>query len=123
MDINDYQEELQVSVTSAWKLAVSTIQKAQMKQKVVYDKHTNCKESSFKIEEWVLVYFPQENTGPNHILLWPWHGPYRITANEQPDIYVSKVYFPDDKVIRIHLSRVELCPAHFPARFYQHGDK
>ena len=49
VDINDYREELQVSVTSARKLAVSIIQKAQKKQKAVYDKHTNCKESSFKI--------------------------------------------------------------------------
>ena len=123
VDINDYREELQVSITSARKLAVTTIQKAQKKQKASYDKHTNCTESSFKIGQWVLVYFPQENTGPNRKLSRPWHGPYRITANEQPDICVSKVYFPDDKVIRIHLSRVKVCPAHFPAGFYWYGSK
>ena len=80
VDINDYREELQVSITSARKLAVTTIQKAQKKQKASYDKHTNCTESSFKIGQWVLVYFPQENTGPNRKLSRPWHGPYRITA-------------------------------------------
>ena len=37
VDIDDYQEELQVSVTSTQKLAVTTIQKSQEKQKTVYD--------------------------------------------------------------------------------------
>ena len=123
VDIDDYREELQVSVTSARKLAAATIQKAQKKQKSVHDKQINCKESSFKIGQWVLVHFPQDNTGPNRILSRPWHGPYRITANEQPDICVSKVYFPEDKVIRIHLSRVKLCPPNFPAGFYWYGGK
>ena len=99
VNIDDYREELQVSVTSAQKLAAATIQKAQKKQKSVHDKQINCKESSFKIGQWVLVHFPQDNTGPNRKLSRPWHGPYRITANEQPDICVSKVYFPEDKVI------------------------
>ena len=38
VNIHDYREQLQISVTSAWKLATSTIQKAQKKQKSVYDK-------------------------------------------------------------------------------------
>lgn len=48
-DIDDYREELQASVTSARKLAVTAIQKAQKKQKTVYDRRINFKESSFKI--------------------------------------------------------------------------
>ena len=70
-----------------------------------------------------MVHFPQDNTGPNRKLSRPWHVPYRITANEQPDICVSKVYFPEDKGIRIHLSRVKLCPPNFPAGFYWYGGK
>ena len=40
MDIDDYWEELQVSVTSAQKLVAATIQKAQKKQKSVMTKRS-----------------------------------------------------------------------------------
>ena len=75
MDMDDYWKELQISFTSAQKLAASTIQKAQKKQKSAHDKYTNCKESPFNVEQCVLVHFPQENTGPNRKLSRPWHGP------------------------------------------------
>ena len=39
VDIDDYQKEQQVSVISAQKIAAAIIQKAQMKQKSVHDKH------------------------------------------------------------------------------------
>ena len=48
VDIDNYREELQVSVTSAGKLAASTIQKVQKKQKSAHDKWANCDVSSFK---------------------------------------------------------------------------
>ena len=44
-------------------------------------------------------------------------------ANEQPDLCVSKVCFPEHKIIRIHLSRVKLCPSNFPTGFYWYGRK
>ena len=36
---------------------------------------------------------------------------------------MTKVYFPQDKEIRVHLSRVKLCPPNFPAGFYWYGGK
>ena len=36
---------------------------------------------------------------------------------------MTKVYFPQDKAIRVHLSRVKLCPSNFPAGFYWYGGK
>ena len=62
-------------------------------------------------------------TGPLRKLSRPWHGPYRITSNERPDVCVTKVYFSQDKEIRVHLSRVKLCPPNFPAGFYWYGGK
>ena len=48
VDIDNYREELQVSVTSAGKLAASTILNVQKKQKSAHDKWANCNVSSFK---------------------------------------------------------------------------
>ena len=32
----------------------------------------------------------------------PWHGSYRILSKEGPDVTVVKLYFSQDKVIRVH---------------------
>ena len=122
-DVDDYRTEMKLAITSSRKLAATKIQQAQKKYKAMYDKRVNCTEKSFQIGQWVLVHFLQDNTGPLRKLSRPWHGPYRITANEQSDVCVTKVYFPQDKEIRVHLSRVKLCPPNFPAGFYWYGGK
>ena len=40
----------------------------------------------------------------------PWYGPYQVTSVNDPDITVAKVYFPQEKQIMIHQSRIKHCP-------------
>ena len=56
-------------------------------------------------------------------MLKPWHGPYRVTTVCDLDITVAKVYFPQDKLITIHQTRVKSCPSNFPAGYYWYGGK
>ena len=53
----------------------------------------------------------------------PWHGPYRVTEVNEPDINVSNMYHPKKETIKIHQSRVKHCPVDFPAGFYWYGGK
>ena len=71
----------------------------------------------------MLVLFPHELTGKNRKLSRPWHGPYRVTSIDDPDISVSKVYFPQDGNIQVHQSRVKLCPTNFPSRLHWYGGR
>ena len=56
-----------------------------------------------QVGDWVLVQFPQEEVGKMRKLSRPWHGSYRIMSKEGPDVTVVKLYFSQDKVIRVHL--------------------
>jgi len=49
--------------------------------------------------------------------------PETITEVKDPDITVSKEYFPQEKSIQIHQSRVQLCPSNFPASYYWYSSK
>ena len=42
---------------------------------------------------------------------------------DDPDITVVKVYFPQDKLIQVHQTRVTPCPEHIPAGYYWYGRK
>ena len=65
--------------------------------------------------------FPQDETGKQRKLSRPWHGPYRVTQINDPDITVVKVFFPDDGPIQVHQTRACLCPEQLPAGFYLYG--
>lgn len=97
VDIPDYRQELMLSLSSARELAQQSIRKAQQRYKAQYDKKSSVPD--LKIGEWVLVRFPQEETGRNRKLSRPWHGPYRITDRRDPDVSVTKVYFPSEGAI------------------------
>ena len=120
-DPEDYREELMISLTSAHQLAASCIQKAQRRYKNQYDRRT--KEKPLRIGAWVLIHFPQDESGRWRKLSRPWHGPYRITEKTDPDVTCIKVYHPQDGSIRIHQSRVCPCPEEFPAGYYWYGGK
>ena len=62
-NINDYREQVVLSLSSARRLAEQTSKEAQRKYKYHYDKVVIT--SKLKIGDWVLVYFPQEETGKN----------------------------------------------------------
>ena len=112
-----------LSVTSARKLAAENIQKAQAKYKKSYDRVMKSRHTTLKTGDWVLVYFPQDDSGKNRKLSRPWHGPYRITSLDSPDVCVAKVYFPQDPQIRVHQTRMKACPPNFPAGFYWYGGR
>lgn len=120
-DVADYREELVLSLSSARAVAVEAIKKAQGRYKAQYDKKSH--PVNYRVGDWVLVRFPQEETTKQRKLSRPWHGPYRVTRRDDPDITVVKVHFPEDGVIQVHQSRVCPCPPQLPAGFYWYGGR
>ena len=81
------------------------------------------REVNYKIGDWVLVRFPQEETGRMRKLSRPWHGPYRIVDRRNPDVTVVKVYSPQDGQMQVHQNRVAPCPPELPCGFYWYGTR
>ena len=69
------------------------------------------------------MYLPSEETGKLRKLSQPWHGPYQIISRDDPDVTVTKVYFPDDPPLKIHQLRIKNCPVSFPCGYYWYGSK
>ena len=44
-------------------------------------------------------------------------------AKDETNITTTRVYFPDEKSIKIHQSRMQMCPFNFPAGYYWYGKK
>lgn len=119
-NVSDYRQELVLSLAMARKLAAESIQKAQGKYKAQYDK--KAKPADYRVGDWVMVHFPQEESGALRMLSRPWHGPYRIQRCYDPDATVVKVYFPQDGGIQVHQTRIQHCPD-IPVGFYWYGGK
>jgi len=120
ISVTDYRE-LFLSLSSVRQLAVDTIQEAQKKYKAYFDCKTTAER--FRLGEWVLIKFAQEESGKQRKLSRPWHGPYRIMKLTDTDITAIKIYFPEDGTIKVHQSRVSPCPAGFPVGCYWYRDK
>ena len=118
-DVSDYQEELILSLSSARELAATNIREEQKRSKERYDKRSVVKE--YKIGDWVLIRFPHEETGKKRKLSKPWHGPYRVLKQSDPDVTAVPVHFPDSGSIQVHQSRVCPCPPKWPTGFYWYG--
>ena len=118
-DLSDYREELVLSLSSAREHAVSSLKEAQKRYKKQYDK--KARTVPLRCGDWTLIHFPQDESGKQRKLSRPWHGPYRITAINEPDATLVKVYFPEEGPIQVHLSRVCPCPPLLPAGFYWYG--
>ena len=117
--VEDYREELVLSLSHARTLAAQCMSKAQDKYKAGYDQHART--NQYKIGEWILIRFPQEETGANRKLSRPWHGPYRVVASDETGVVATKVYEPSNKNIQVHQSRVTRCPVGFPPGYYWYG--
>ena len=74
----------------------------------------------FRVGDWVLVKFPQDESGKACKLSRPWHGPYRVLSRKDP---LAKVLFPQDGQIHVHQHRVKQCPIGFPGEYYWYGEK
>ena len=120
-DIDDYRKEVTLSLFTTRANAVKSIRKAQQRYKRQYDRNAGTVE--YSVGQWVLVRFPADETGRNRKPSRPWHGPYRVVAIKDPDITVANIYFPRDKQITVHQSRMKHCPTNFPAAFYWYGGK
>ena len=120
-DVSDYREQLGLALSSARDSAASSIRKAQKQYKTQFDRKSSGRK--YSDGDWVLVRFPQEESGKNRKLSQPWHGPYRVTKCLDPDVIVAKVYFPEHGAIQVHQSRVTVCPKEFPSGFYWYGKK
>ncbi len=119
--VDDYRQEMILGLSTARDLAAANIQKAQSRYKKSHDKKSFT--HGYKIGQWILIRFPHEESGKNRKLSRPWHGPYRVLSLRGPNVVASKVYFPDDGPIQVHLSRVCGCPKEFPGGFYWYGGR
>ena len=120
-EVSDCREELILSLSSARQLAAETIKSAQARYKRTYDKLS--REVNYQLGDWVMIRFPQEETGKQRKLSRPWHGPYRIIERRDPDITAVKVYAPQDGQIHVHQNRVAPCPPEIPAGFFWYGTR
>ena len=118
-DVTNYTEEVTLALSTARTTAAKSIQQAQRRYKKQYDRTANT--TDYYVGQWILVRFPADESGRYRKLSRPWHGPYRATHIKDPDMTVSKVYFPQDKSITVHQTRVKPCPPEFPAGFYWYG--
>ena len=104
------------SLSTARRLAAEAIKGAQTRYKRTYDQRS--KEVDYQLGDWVMVKFPQEETGRLRKLSRPWHGPYRIIDRRDPDVTVVKIYAPQEGQIQVHQTRVAPCSPQLPAGFY-----
>ena len=119
--LGDYREELMLNLSSARKLAQTTLQRALKCYKNSYDKH--CHPNHYQLGDWILIRFPQDETGKDRKLSKPWHGPYRVVQCEEPNVVATKVYFLDDGPIHVHQTRTTRCPPEFQNGYYWYGSK
>jgi len=90
-------------------------------QKAGYDKRAT--QSKLRVEDWVIIHFPQKETGKLRKLSRPWHGLYCVISRDDPDITAVKIFFPNEPSIQVHQSRVNKCPPSLPNNFYWYGGK
>lgn len=88
--VNDYREQLMITLSSARELAANNIRRAQRRYKEQYDKNT--RPCEFRLGQWVFVKFPQDESGRLQKLSRPWRGPYHVINMKDPDVTVTKVY-------------------------------
>ena len=120
-NVSDYREELVLTLSNARNIAMKTNLECQRRYKEQYDK--TAVTPKFQIGDWVLVHFATCTLCPRRDwedkkLSQPWNGPYRIVSRDDPDVTVTKLYFPDDPQIQVYQSRVQPCPPSFLRSFY-----
>ena len=79
-DLSDYRQELILLLSSAREIATKNIRKAQRRKKTQDEKRSTT--INYKVGDWVLVRFPQDETAVQRKLSRPWHGPHRIVSRD-----------------------------------------
>ena len=116
-DLEDYREELIMSLSSARKTAVKSIWQARQKYKTQWQAGPTIAEPRWGLGSSL---FPTARvwSQPEAFLD---HGPWCITSHNDMDVTVTKVYFAQDGPIQVHQMRVQACPPDFPAGYYWYG--
>ena len=120
-EVTEYREQLALTLREAREQAALSIQQAQSRYKKYYDQKTT--PNTVKRTDWVMIRFPQDETGKERKLSRPWHGPYRVLEVTETGILAEKVYAPQDRRIQVHLERVTRCPSNFPSGYYWYGSR
>ena len=123
MEVSDYRKELTQLLAKSREQAMQSIQSAQKKYQRQYDKINKSVEMKYSVGDWVIIRFPQEESGRLRKLSRPWHGPYRVTETTATGITGVRVYGCDQKPIHVHLNRVTRCPPNFPAGYFWYGNR
>ena len=105
-------------MASVQELAATNIKKAQEQYKWQHDHHATLVD--YNVSDLVSVRFPHEKSGMKQKLSRPWHGPYRVVQHDDPDLTVTKQFFPEESTIQIHQLRMCPCPQ-LPIGFYWYG--
>ena len=119
-DVMDYREEVVLSLASARELTVTNTKKAQKQYKQQHDHHATSVD--YKVGDLVLVKFPHEECRKKRKLSCPWNGPYRFVQHNNPDLTVTKQFFPEDGTIQMHQLHVCPCPQ-LPIDIYWYDSK
>ena len=117
----DYREQLVQTLASSRQLAETTIRKAQKRYKGQFDRRAQ--QRHYRVGDWVMVKFPQEEQGKMRKLSHPWHGPYRVVERSDPDLSVLKVYYPQEGTIQVHQERICFCPPELPVGYFWYGTR
>ena len=111
-DVQDYREEVIMSLSSARDLAVKALSLA----------HSNSTRlSAIEQQPWITVW----ETGKLHIvkLSNPWHSPYRVVEWHDPDLTSVYVYRSQDGQIHVYQSCISPCPMDLPPGYYWYCDR
>ena len=111
-DLKEYGTDLAARMSQAWDLARTSINKAQKRQKVGYDR--KAREPDFAVGERVFLLKPSEMTGASRKFARPFHGPYRIVTLEPNNASIRRVDRPQDEPILVALQRLRRCPDEVP---------
>ena len=101
--VSDFREELILNLSLARKSALESIRRSQTRYKKYYNQMTD----QYKIGDWVLIRFPNEETRKRRKLSHPWHSAYWITSCNDTNVTVVKIYFPREDAIQVHQARIK----------------
>ena len=116
VDVDTYKGEMTVKMNEAWELARSSIKKAQRTQKNYYDQQS--KPPKFKVGDRVLVYMPAAKACKAYKFARPFHGPYRIVAQDGTGVVIHPVDKPQAEPIRVAYDRVRHCSELLSDKFW-----
>ena len=118
LSVDDFRAELISVLSDSRKLALESIKRSQDRYKKYYDRKST--PVTIQVGDQVFVKFPHQETGRYRKLSCPWFGPYRVVSLEGPDAVVSNMYFQQDDILRIHMSRIKPSPP-LPIGSYWYG--